>query len=157
VGAVEDLGEGLDGVRFAGAGGAEEEEDADGAAFGGEAGAVHLEVRNDVFEDLRLADDFGGEEFDQFVVGGGFPNTHRNLRTDGQGFGDGRRDPSGEGGQAQRRLPPDRRKERGEPNSASAPQRRGPGEARSFEGGARHEDRLHLPTLYRDRGKRKVL
>ena len=60
LGAMQDVGEGLDGLGFAGAGWAQQEKNTDRTAFGGESGLVHLDVGDDDAGGCRLPDDFLG-------------------------------------------------------------------------------------------------
>ena len=59
-GAMQDVGEGFDRLGLAGAGGTQQQEDADRPALGGEPGLVHLDVGDDDPRGSRLPDDLLG-------------------------------------------------------------------------------------------------
>ena len=68
IAAVQDLGQGLDGAGLAGAGRAEQQEDADRPPLGVQPGLVHLHVRHDALHGRRLADDLAGEQLDKIAL-----------------------------------------------------------------------------------------
>ena len=78
--AVQHLGQRLDGPRLAGAGRAEQQEDADGPPFRVQPRLIHLDVRDDALHRGRLADDLAREHVHQVAVA-------RHLAAGGNGSG----------------------------------------------------------------------
>lgn len=66
--AVEDLGEGFDGPRFARAGGPKEEEDARGPSGRTETGLIDLDARSDELQRVGLTDNLVRQQRDE--IGG---------------------------------------------------------------------------------------